>query len=766
MIIFATPTQLYLYTNSSWRCIDYSLKMKHPKTFENAPEKFIVYGHWTSVDLSPECLFEPSEVNGAFLNDEAYNEGVKFIKSISSSDGYIVSDLVMTIPEGLKIGEVFDRVPYGIINKTITGLGATTLEIMTPVRNSIIVVPTKTLAYSKVKKANIAKGKDYAMYIGSPIGEVNSNITINHVKEYIDTKSSGDIQKFVVVADSLPMLLNYLTQLGINVYSDYFLMVDEIDTLQSDSYYRPRLEAVMDYYFKFDLFNRAVVSATIIPFSNPLFAKEATLKILWDKQPIRNIRLIYSNYVEDAAVNEINYFLETTQDKILVAYNTIDGIFNIIDNIEINKDKCGILCSDRSSDKVADYKDSSQEAINENGNLLNRVTFMTCAYFAGIDIQDRCHLILISSKTTPYTYLSVNKMTQVAGRGRNGNLSETIIYDIPEKNECNKSLDVNAYKGTLLNRAAKYINFINAAQSMIDEDMDLKPMEGFIRSYMSYISKSKPSRVDIPLTIIRKDLLNQHFVPAYFNIDALIEKWLLRHTLYSTEDGLEKALKVIGHNVSKSQFLISKDEHIIPDNEVRKELNQNRLENELQDLKTALIDWHNNKGNNYALNEIVSKINKRIVDTVVTTFRLLHQCYPLSELIDILIEAYKRPKSYRNVHNAAIFYALPLDDTFKAKILAKFACNLESGKSKCYINDKQRKNIILECWTESFKVRPKTLDRNLSELATSFLRFKTSKGKYCPDGINPKNLPLPTSTLPSSFLTADMFMLPSLKDKP
>ena len=119
--------------------------MKHPKTFENDTNVSIVYGHWSSVDLSPEEPFEPSEVNDAYLKDEAYNNGVKFIKSITTSDGYVVSDLLMTIPEGLKMGEVFDRVPYGIINKTITGLGATTLEIMTPVRSSIIDVSYKHL---------------------------------------------------------------------------------------------------------------------------------------------------------------------------------------------------------------------------------------------------------------------------------------------------------------------------------------------------------------------------------------------------------------------------------------------------------------------------------------------------------------------------------------------------------------------------------------------------------------------------------------------
>ena len=740
--------------------------MKKQKTYKNQPDHLILYGHWVSVDLRPEIDFSPSELNDALLINEAFNEGVLFKSHRITSDGYAVSVMDMTIPQGLKLGEIFDRVPYGIINKTITGLGATTLELMTSKRNSIIVVPTKTLAYSKVLKANKKKGDNYAMYIGSPIGEVKSNINLASVREYIRCKKDDEVLKFVVVADSLPMLLNYLSQLNSDAYSDYFLMVDEIDTLQSDSSYRPRLEVVIDHYFKFGFNNRAVVSATIIPFSNPLFAKEPYLKIAWDKQPVRKINLLYTNYVEDAAINEINNFLQTTQDKILVAYNSLDGIFNIIDNIDISKEDCGILCSERSSDKVADYKDESDKAIDEDGNLLNRVTFMTCAYFAGIDIQDRCHLITISSKNTAYTYLSVNRMAQIAGRGRNGNISETIVYDIYENTEYDRFNNFEEYSSSILNRATKYITFLNAAQEMIAEDKDLEPMEHFIKSYMSYISKSKPTVFDYPLTIIRLNSISNKFVPAYFNIDSLMEKWTLRHTLYTSKLELEKALIEDGQEViTMPPFLLNKEEHIKFDNESRKKADKIRKEKELESLKESLIEWHNNHGNNYALEAISSKVNKNLNDTIIKAFKLLHLYYPAEELLDILMDASKNVRVFRNIYNAAVFYALPLDDTFKAKIILKFGCNPTTGKSECYIDYAQRQNIIAECWIETFLVRPKTLNENLSELATSFFKFKTSKGKYCPYGFNPKELPKPTSTLPIGMLTAEIFMLPSLKDK-
>lgn len=734
--------------------------MKYPK--DDGYGHLFLNGHLQSVNLGDNMPFENSEINGALLSNEAYNKGVRFINPIINEDGYAVSAIEMTFPQGLKMGEVFDRVPYGIVNKTITGLGATTLEIMSKKRNSIIVVPTKTLAYSKVKKANEENGNDYAMYIGSPIGDIKYNITIDKVTNYISSKKIDDVQKFIVVADSLPMLLNYLDKLKINAYSEYFLMVDEIDTLQSDSSYRPRLEAVIDHYFKFDFDNRAVVSATIIPFSNPKFEKESTIKIEWEQQPRRDIKVRYTNYIEDAAINEINFLLESTSDKIIVAYNSLDGIFNIIEQLDIDKTECGILCSDRSAEKVELYKDIEVEekSINEYGNLLHRVTFLTCAYFAGIDIMDRCHLITITSKIQPYTYLSVNKITQISGRCRNGNLSETILYDIPEKKEHIREKSAKEFKQKLIDKADSYINFLNSGLEIINKDNSLEPMRHFLLSFMDYISNAKSSKVDYPLTIIRQDSITNAFVPAYFNIDALTEKWNLRHYLYSEESKLYNVLKT-DHNVEElPPFIQKKEEHIDANKENRAEVNAVLKAKELAKLKADLMEWKNNNGNEFAFKDIFIKTRKKYQDTIIKAFEILHPYYHVEELLDVLISAANQDRKFRNIFNAALFYVLPSDETFKAKLLLKFGCDIMTGESSNYISAEQRIMLMEESIIETFHIKPKTDRKNLSELATSFLSFKTSKGLYCPDGLNPKELPTPITLMPVGLLSFSMFMLP------
>ena len=72
-------------------------------------------------------------------------------------------------------------------------------------------------------------------------------------------------KKLLVVADSLGRLLGII---GKN-YKDYFLMIDEVDVLQTDNNFRPLLENVIDYYLMFPSKNRCMVTATMKEFSNP-----------------------------------------------------------------------------------------------------------------------------------------------------------------------------------------------------------------------------------------------------------------------------------------------------------------------------------------------------------------------------------------------------------------------------------------------------------------------------------------------------------------
>ena len=107
---------------------------------ENQKKDQLVY----EIDLNAPTIF--SMVNEAKVNPEKANAAISLDYIGNAGDG---GAWTMRLERGDKLGDFVDRVPFGVLDKTITGLGATTLELETQVRDSIIVVPTKSLAYNK-----------------------------------------------------------------------------------------------------------------------------------------------------------------------------------------------------------------------------------------------------------------------------------------------------------------------------------------------------------------------------------------------------------------------------------------------------------------------------------------------------------------------------------------------------------------------------------------------------------------------------------------
>lgn len=696
----------------------------------------ILHGNDSDIDLEENLVFE--EINGAYFNEGDLKISLTLNKRLTNVDGYDIGDWTIVFKQGYKLGQLLDRVPYGIIDKSITGIGATTLEINTELRNSIIVVPTKALAYNKCKSTNNVRSEYYCMYVGSSIGDITKDITIDKIKKYIDYRGTS-VRKFIVVADSLPMLLDFLKILGEDIYRDYFLMVDEIDTMQADSAYRPRLEAVMDYYFRFKFYNRAAITATMSAFSNPKLENEARVRIEWEVNPKRDISTLFTTYVDDLAWNEINILLETDENKILVAYNSLDGIANIIRHLSIPSSDCGILCSERSIDKAQLYIDDVHNSIGSNGHLLKRVTFMTCAYFAGIDIMDKCHLITVTSKLQPFTYLSLNRLTQIAGRCRKGTISETIIYDIPEISPKSEIKEVNNYRQSLISRANKYATLLNDIATATDEDPQLLPLKEFVFSYTDFVSKVKATPTNYPLTIVRQESETDKFVPAYFNIDSITEVWNLKHTIYSSKVEFIDSLRVEGHNITElPDALLSKQEHETSEIQQIKLLNKEKFYDSFQQLRVQLKEWEEQGCNEYHLKEIRRNTDKRLQQTALDTFVLLYPYIPSDELLDKLEDVIDNERKLRNFINAAVFYALPIHHPFKASLIVSFGINVKTEEGSIGVNLRDRIKTIREVFSSIYNYELSVKDAVVSDLYNSFFDWKRSSRGDKVRNMNPR----------------------------
>lgn len=569
-----------------------------------------------------------------------------------------------------KLGDIFLTSPYGLIKKNRTGVGATTLELNSP-RNSIIVVPTKALAYNKAKNSKVKiKGKEKyrVQYVGGAI----TGFKTSNIEDYL---SDPDIihKKFLVVADSLPKLLEAI---GEENYKDYFFMVDEIDSYQYDGNYRPALEKVIDYYFKFPSTKRCLVSATVGEFSNSKIEEEPIINVAFNQPKPRTITLLHTNNVIATTVKQIQATIAQCPDeKILIAYNLVKrGIIPIIENLdETLRKECAILCSTTSKAYAGDYY---TEIIGEK--LSNKITFMTCTYFVGVDISEGFHLISISDSDYSHTLLSEDKLEQIAGRCRDtaGLLSETIIYKsrnkIDKKQFTEKSLHnlkKKIIKDSLL--LADFTNTIpllkNTYPELNENWLSRLNMDAIIEnSLKSYYNTQR-------VRLIRQDI-DDIFRPAYFNIDNLLIQFKLLNTLYRSKENLLQSLMNSCNNIVDFQELTEVEERI--SKEIQELINERNIRVEQDEIENIILQFKNIdslEGSNTLAKglKMTSTDNGK---TFIDRFLELQAYLPFDKLT-LMLPQYKTKHKYDKFYNSVIFWTLSDNHHLKGMIRERLPLN-------------------------------------------------------------------------------------------
>lgn len=598
-----------------------------------------------------------------YLNDALvrYDEVYLHYKIDWKEKGKSINAVNFTMPkEKGHLQDVFVTTPYGLIKKNRTGIGATTLELNSP-RNSIVVVPTRALAYGKAVSSKLEgeSNKYRILYVGGDI----TGFVVPEISDYL-TDSSIRYKKFIVVADSLPRLLRII---GKEHYKDYFLMVDEIDSYQYDCSYRPNMENVMDYYFQFPISHRCLVSATMGEFSNKDIAEEPVINVRFDNPQSRNINLIHTDNAEirvKKSIEEIS--ADNPDDKILIAYNSVRGCATIINSLSENlKSECAILCSSKNEEITEYYSDIVDD------KLPKRVTFMTCTYFVGVDITERYHLITAMNVQKPYTMLSTDKLQQIAGRCRHseGMLSETIIY-MTKSNSNNESpiklqeqvLEDAKALATFGNLYSHLKNKFPKSYYFTDDFIEKDFIETTAKRYFG----------SSPVKLIRKNA-DGFFVPSYFNIDFIRIQVDLLGRLYSRPNNLEDALKAEGHTVKMYKYIenedISSDIRMQTDEDFQEAnmLQREELVARLQEEGTVLAR------EKIARNLIMQRCSRQN-SLFLAHFIELQKYVPFDLLIEKLGE-YDNNTDYNRFYNYVIYWALEDEHPLKVMINRSFTVN-------------------------------------------------------------------------------------------
>ncbi len=555
----------------------------------------------------------------------------------------------------LKNGEYlstkFDKLPSGIINKTETGIGATTVELNAN-RNSIIVEPLKVTASTKAAQSKHSSLE--ILYVGSPTINHSKKTTDQDIEKFLLSKNLK-FKKIIVVSDSLKRVIELLKKHKID---DYFLTIDESDTMQTDAIFRGSMESCYELYKEYPKENRCLVTATQIEFNDPDLAKEEVTNIEYENPVSRSITINYSENILGATLEKIKELhLKYPSEKIVVAYNNVIKLKDLAIDIEKElslpvNDIC-ILCGG-SSKKTADIYFRELESTF----LPAKINLITSAYHTGYDLKERYHLITIIDNTDPINCLSVSRIKQIAGRCRDlkGLFSENIIYNFKKPTETHNKFTLEDLVDAA-NKEIKAINCLtdNFGKSTILNDQILK-----IRKLIT----DDVTCLGYPLVSINSNGESQI---SYLNIDAAIETYRFYNETYIKEKGLFETLSKIGNSVTEVTLHTTTVVKPKTDFDLLKKERTSRIKQNLSDKDiTELI---------LLVKRTTDKIEKLAYDTFIE-FSPYIENKALTERI--VKEADNRKfSSLKNFNDSAKFSILDEKTSFKTAITSIF----EIGKT-------------------------------------------------------------------------------------
>ena len=207
----------------------------------------------------------------------------------------------------------YDMIPTNtILDKTLTGLGATHSEIHSE-RNSIIIEPNVPVILGKLNN-------------NDNLEAVYEKCTPYVIKKYLQMDIS--FKKILTTPESFKKIREAAQSLGIDIYKQYFCLFDECEKITQDIDYRRKITQPIYDFFLFE--NKAFVSATPLPISHKEFEKQnfQKIKIMPQYDYKKDLDLIVTN----CYYKRLRKVLEGMKDSkyICIFFNVTDGINEII----------------------------------------------------------------------------------------------------------------------------------------------------------------------------------------------------------------------------------------------------------------------------------------------------------------------------------------------------------------------------------------------------------------------------------------------------
>ena len=319
---------------------------------------------------------------------------------------------MIKLTKGQYLSDIMNEIPSDcILSKRIPGCGATTLELNTD-RNSIIIVPNVPVILSKCGK--------YQNLLG-----VYEGVKQNRVVEYI---ASNAICKIMTTPESFCKVKSACEKLGINIYTDFFLLMDECHQLITDVDYRIDIVMPMNDFFMFK--QKALVSATPIGFSDPRFVENHfdTIEVEADYDYRQDITVTHTYNIAKA----VGEYLETHNGTVCFFVNSVVTIYSLMKHFNLLEDS-SVYCAPKSRSKLKNEYIFHNAYSEWSSDTMKKYNFFTGRFFTAFDLEldYKPDLVMITDPhRAEYTLLDIDTdCIQIYGRFRNGVNSVTHIYE-------------------------------------------------------------------------------------------------------------------------------------------------------------------------------------------------------------------------------------------------------------------------------------------------------------------------------------------------
>ena len=398
------------------------------------------------------------------------------------------------VPENVEFLTNWDgfELPKGILNKGVTGCGATSVAIEDE-HKTIICSPRINLIKNKVGQHKGLLG-------------VYGDVKNDEIMAYLE---KTETPKIMVTYDSMPRLAKLIDD-----KSDWRVVVDEYQYLLIDSGFRSdKAIALLDVVNGFDYVT--YLSATPIadkyiqemeqfkdvPYTELIWGdnvEKIDVERVVSAKPIDNAIMIVRNYQN----GEFPKIGDAVSKECVIFLNSVTNISNIVRQTELPPEDVNIIVADTEENRklVRQIKEGFDiGTIPLEGEPHKMFTFCTSTAFAGCDFYSTCaSTFVISDNKKVHTSIDIaTELAQIAGRQRLAcnPFRKTIVFiynvDIGEA-------DSEVYKKAIeqkLEKSEKMAEWKNGApddfkKDVIKETSEMQNIKKYSESYVRYDEKS------------------------------------------------------------------------------------------------------------------------------------------------------------------------------------------------------------------------------------------------------------------------------------